>query len=106
MYIPIPVSLIILILILPGALVAWLYIKFSSHKYRKAKIQRRKKAEAIISGKITPKDNELLDLLTEILIDCKESKDTNASEAALQKNAELVKELICLSEKKAKNENI
>jgi hypothetical protein len=99
-FIPIPIFLIILLIVLPGILLSWLYGwlfgKYHVHKYKKAKVQRRKKVEAIIAGKMELKEDEFDNLMTEFLIDCKYDKDSNANEAVLQKNAELIEKLFAL----------
>jgi hypothetical protein len=73
---------------------------YRTFKHKRAKIKRRKKAEAIIVGKLSLKDQEFSDLLTEIMIDCKEERGSNANEAVLQKNAELLKKLFDIDTKK------
>jgi len=47
--------------------------------------------------------------MTELLIDCRDDKDSNANEAVLQKNGELIEKLFYLdahSRKRIKNENL
>ena len=99
-FIPIPIFLIIFLIVLPGILLSWLYVwlyaKYNTHKYKKGKVQRREKAEAIIAGKVKLKEDEFEDFMVEFLIDCKDDKSSNAKEAVLQKNAELIEKLFAL----------
>jgi hypothetical protein len=100
----IPISLIFWLILLPGFILSWLYVKYRAHKYKKAKIRRREKAEAIIAGKSELKDDEFDDFMTELLIDCRDDKDSNANEAVLQKNAELIEKLFALEAGKERAE--
>ena len=58
-----------------------------------ARIKRREKATDIILGKLKLEEDELLDFIAEMLLDCKYDRDSKADKNVLQKNAELLDKL-------------
>ena len=68
-------------------------LKYEIDVSKNARRKRREKAKEIISGNLELEEDELLDFLAEMLMDCKYDADSDADDQVKAENAEIIEQL-------------